>query len=109
MPWGEIKDQLTYMGIDTYTKKWERIKTYGGKLCENVTQAVARDLLSESLLRLENRNHPVVMHVHDECVVEVPSNFSSDKEVEKICEELPTWAGGLPMKSEAWEGERYQK
>ena len=84
---------------------------YGGKLCENVVQATARDLLVEAILRLENCGIPVLFHVHDEVVVEVP-NEEVNSALEIVRRELsysPTWASGLPVACEVWAADRYGK
>lgn len=106
-PWGETKRGLVYKS--TVLGKWTDTKSYGGKLAENITQAVARDILAESMPRLESRGYNIVLHVHDECLVEVPKDFGSVKEVENIMTELPEWANEMPVEAEGWRGGRYRK
>ena len=83
--------------------------TYGGSLCENVVQAIARDLLVEAIKRFEDAGHKVVLHVHDEVVVEAKRNTLSVEEAEKIMSIVPDWAKGCPIAAEGWKGERYRK
>lgn len=76
------RESLSYEGVGE-SKKWMRIETYGPKLVENIVQATARDLLALAMLRLRNKGFEIVMHIHDEAVLEVPEGVSS---VEEICQ-----------------------
>lgn len=111
-PWGASKEGVTFMTENAKTKKWERDKTYGGSLCENITQSVARDLLAEAMLRLRKENIDIVLHVHDEVVCEVPKEWASEfykKKIEKIMLDSPAWAKDLPMAVGGWIAERFKK
>lgn len=102
------RDSLTYEGIGE-SKKWLRIETYGPKLTENIVQATARDLLALAMLRLRNAGFQIVMHIHDEAVVEVPIGQSSVEEVCGIMSQAPEWATGLPLRADGYECEFYKK
>ena len=102
------KQGLSYEGIGP-NKKWIRIDTYGPKLVENIVQAVARDILAEAMLRLDNAGFHIVMHIHDEIVLEVPYGVSSEEEVCRIMTKVPLWAEGLPLNAEGYECTYYKK
>ena len=108
-PWGEPKEQLTFMGVDSMTRKWIRQKTYGGKLVENIVQGTAADFMRESMVRVERAGYPVILTVHDENLCEIPKDFGSIEEFEKIMAHVPSWGRGCPIDVEAWRGERYRK
>ena len=104
------RDQLTYMGVDQYTRKWKRISTYGGKLVENCTQAVARDVLAHNMVEADAAGYRILLSVHDELVTETldTTDFTSE-ELCQLLSAVPPWADGLPLAAEGWEGERYRK
>lgn len=103
------KPALTYMGLDQQSKQWTRLETFGGKLTENLVQAVARDCLAESMIRLEARGYKIVFHVHDEVIIDAPAGFGSAEEVAAIMGEPISWAQGLPLRAEGYETEFYRK
>lgn len=100
---------ISYMGQDQQTKKWSRIETYGGKLVENITQAVARDCLAEAVDRLEAAHYPVVFHIHDEIVVDAPPGKQDLDEMENLMATVPSWAAGLPLNADGWKNEFFKK
>lgn len=102
-------DAVFYQRVDTYTSKWVEADTYGGKLTENATQAVARDVMVNGMWNVERLNYDIVLHVHDEVVSEVDSDFGSVAEFSEALCQLPPWAAGLPVSADGWEGKRYRK
>lgn len=102
------KDALHYYGVNQTTKKWEVNSTYGGKLVENIVQAIARDCLAETLLRLYEKNYDVVMHIHDEVVIDAYENEKLE-DVNNILAEPINWAPGLILKGAGFETKYYMK
>ena len=102
------KDALHYYGVNQTTKKWEVNSTYGGKLVENIVQAIARDCLAETLLRLYEKNYDVVMHIHDEVVIDAYDDEKLDDVNNILAEPIP-WAPGLILKGAGFETKYYMK
>ena len=101
---------LHYMGQNSVTKKWELQQTYGGKLGENATQAVARDLLADAIMRVEDAGYPVVLTVHDEIIADTPDRATYNvSDFNRLLCVLPEWASGLPVKAAGYEAHRYRK
>lgn len=100
-------DCVTYEGVGA-TKKWERIDTFSGKLVENVVQAISRDLLCHGMQQLEAAGCRIVMHIHDEVVIEAPKEMQVD-EVGRIMSIVPLWAEGLILDAAGYETEFYMK
>jgi len=100
--------QVTYEGMNQTTKKWGRSAAYGGLLVENMTQAIARDILAEKIKICEAADLFVTFHVHDEIVVEAPKNFNLNIMDEIMARPVP-WAEGLPLAAESFKTNYYKK
>jgi DNA polymerase len=108
---GKFGPSITYMGVDQYTRQWSRQHTYGGKLVENITQAVARDIMAEATLNATDTGIPVELLVHDEMVAEAPQGVGRQylDTLLSIMRRRPTWAPDLPVDGAGWFGPRYKK
>lgn len=104
------KDTVTYMGIDQYTRKWSRLKTYGGKLFENVCQAVARDVMGHNMPAIEAASYEIVLTVHDEVITEAPDcdEFNAEH-LASLLAANPPWAPDMPLAAAGFETTRYRK
>lgn len=110
--WGGL--EISYEGWNTNPKNgapgWIRMNTYGGKLTENIVQATARDVQRHGIVNLEKAGYPVVLHVYDENVSEVPENFGSIEEFERIMSTMPFWCTDWPIKATGgFRSKRYRK
>ena len=99
-------ESIVYEGI-VVGNKWDKIESYGGKFVENIVQAIARDILAEAMMRIENEGFNIVMHIHDEVVIE--SDSSSIEEINEIMSIGPSWAHGLILDADGFESEFYKK
>ena len=108
-PWGQEKLAITHMGQNTYTRKWERLTVIPGRLTENVVQATARDFLTESMLRAEKADYPLIGCVHDENIALTDFEFGSIDSFNDIMAQVPEWGFGCPIGAEGYEGKRYKK
>jgi DNA polymerase bacteriophage-type len=105
---GRTSSKITVLGVAP-NGKMMRQGLYGGLIAENDTQAAARDLLTNGMLKAELAGYPVVAHVYDEIITEVPHGFGDLAEFERLICELPEWAAGLPLTADGWRGKRYRK
>jgi DNA polymerase len=110
-PQPKVEDgKLSYMGVNQYTRQWNRIKTYGGKLVENATQAAARDVLVHRMPAIEDAGYQIVLSVHDELITE-----TADTPVREVAElsafmaTPPAWAPDIPLAAAGFETYRYRK
>lgn len=109
-PAPQIDPKLSYMGTNQFTRKWERIDTYGGRLVENSVQSISRDILCHGMQLAESAGYEVVLHVHDELICETPDTdrFSAEG-LAYLMSSGPSWATGLPLAAEGFTAYRYKK
>ena len=104
------REELVYMGVNQTTKQWQETETYGGKLVENIVQATARDCLAVAMQRVAAMGYQIVMHVHDEMIVDVPKSDTDALERINAAMGAPIdWAPGLPLKGDGYETPFYKK
>lgn len=108
--YGRKRQTLSYEGKDNKRGgSWGRIETYGGSLTENVVQAISRDLMVEAMIRVEAVGYTIILTVHDEIIAEVPLDFGSAEEFDRLMTVVPIWAEGCPIHASGWTGIRYHK
>ena len=100
-------ESVTFEGVGEQ-KKWMRIESYGPKFVENIVQATSRDILAEAMLRLHKAGYKIVMHVHDEVVIEAPADTSLE-DISRIMGQAPTWADGLLLRADGYVCDFYKK
>ncbi len=105
--WG--KPSISYYGVNQTTKQWCALETYGGKLVENIVQAIARDCLAVAIEHLEAAGFPVVFHIHDEVVIDCPPEQASLDEVTRLMTLPIPWAPDLPLNADGWVGDFFRK
>ena len=105
--WG--KPSIAYYGVNQTTKQWTPLETYGGKLVENIVQAIARDCLAIAIEHLEAAGFPVVFHIHDEVVIDCPPEQASLDEVTRLMTLPIPWAPDLPLNADGWVGDFFRK
>lgn len=103
------RPSINYLGVNQTTKQWARLETYGGKLVENIVQAIARDCLALAIENLEEAGFPVVFHVHDEVVIDCPETQADLDKVVKLMTTPIRWASDLPLNADGWVGDFYRK
>lgn len=108
--WGN--PSVSYMGQNQTTKRWERVETYGGKLVENIVQAIARDCLAIAIENLEAQGLHVVFHIHDEVVIDTPAWANEDTMLETVTKIMTNpipWAQALPLNADGWVDKYFKK
>lgn len=105
--WGN--PSIIYKGTNQTTKQWTDLETYGGKLTENIVQAIARDCLATAIMQLENAGFKIVFHIHDEVVIDCPRDKANLDKVVALMTQPISWAKGLPLNADGWIGDFFRK
>ena len=106
---GKYREAVSYMGVDTKTRQYKRVQTYGGRLTENAAQATARDIMAYGWVNLEKHGYNIIGTVHDELYEETYDNVGSLGEMCELMCAKAKWAEGLPLAAAGWEGPRFKK
>ena len=101
--------RIRYEGKSMASSTFQKLDTYGGKLVENIVQATARDVLAESMLRLEKLGYKIVAHVHDEVILDVPKGVTNIDEINEQMAINPEWTDGLPLAAAGFRSDFYMK
>ncbi len=105
-----VNDEISYMGINPYSRKWQRLRTYGGRLVENVCQAAARDVLAGNMPLIEDTGYSIVLTVHDEVITEAPDTDDfNDTALSALLSTNPEWAPDIPLNAGGFEAYHYRK
>jgi DNA polymerase len=110
-PWGQLKDGILVWSQNTFTRKWGYNKLIGSSIFQSSVQGTARDMLTESMLALDNEGYTVVNCIHDEILIVAPEQ-GAEAALERVIEimtKAPQWAPGFPLAAEGWVGQRYRK
>ena len=108
-PWGELRPCLYHWGVHPKTKQWVNDHTYGGKLVENITQAIARDIMVDSCLRVRRAGYKIALTVHDELLSERKKSRGSRDHFRALMSQTEKWSREIPIEVKAWDGPRYGK
>jgi DNA polymerase len=104
------KDQISYMGVNQFSRKWCRLRTYSGKLAENITQAASRDILAANMPEIDATGYAIILSVHDELLTETDdSPIFNDEDLAAMMSKVPAWAEGVPLAAAGFETRRYCK
>ena len=103
---------ISYSGQDQTTGKWVKLHTYGGKLTENIIQAISRDLLANAIFKVFDLGYNIVLHVHDEIAAEIPKDGNEEIVLQQMIDAMctaPQWAANIPLRAAGYITEYYKK